>query len=169
MSPSRIHWADGATRALKHCSQRQRWSVQPKAVGIGVSRRFRDGFQRQQIQRLHGAVFHRGNSQRPLFSVGLRDINPPQGLRSISSTLQRSDGLDLAAGSCQTCPVDPRRVLTLIFRHSFHGQGFAAKRVGQQPLQGFHFAPAAFPCCLYDTCLQPPDVALALSPVNLSQ
>jgi hypothetical protein len=55
----------------------------------------------------------------------------------------------------------------LIFRHSFHGQGFAGKRVGQQPLQGFHLAPAASLCCLDDACLQPSDVAFTLRPVKL--
>ena len=39
--------------------------------------------------------------------------------------------------------------------------------MGQQPLQGFHLAPAAFPCCLDDACLQPADVAFTLCPVNL--
>ena len=44
--------------------------------------------------------------------------------------------------------IDSCGALALIFRHPFHGQGFAAKGVSQQPLQGFHLAPAAFSCAL---------------------
>ena len=39
--------------------------------------------------------------------------------------------------------------------------------MGQQPLQGFHLAPAACLCCLDDACLQPSDVAFTLRPVQL--
>jgi len=109
---------------------------------------------------------HDEYSQRPLFSVGLRDVDPPQGLRSISATLQRPDGLEFGRRSAPGDPAHSRGVLTLILRQTFHGQGLAGKRVGQQPLQSFHLAPAAFPCRLYDTRLQPPDVASALAPVN---
>ena len=51
--------------------------------------------------------------------------------------------------------------------HSFDGQRLAAKRVGKQPLQGFHLAPATCLCCLYDTRLEPADLALVFSPVHL--
>src|SRR5207253_11030518 len=54
-----------------------------------------------------------------------------------------------------------------IVRHSFHGQGFAGKRTGQQPLQSFHFVPATSLSCLDDTRLQPPDLTLTLGPVKL--
>ena len=36
-----------------------------------------------------------------------------------------------------------------------HGQGFAAERVGEQSLQGFHLAPPARLYCLHDTRLEP--------------
>ena len=138
-----------------------------EAVGVGIGGGLRDGFQRQQIQRLHGSVFHRGDAQRSLFSIGFRDINTAQGQRFISTTLQRPDGPESGRRRCPAYAVHSRRSPALIFRHSFHGQGFAGKGVGQQPLQGLHLAPAAFPCCLYDTCLQPPDLTFTLNPVDL--
>ena len=70
-------------------------------------------------------------------------------------------------GFARLLPSTPDVSLALIVRHPFHGQGFAGKRAGQQPLQGFHLAPAAFLCCLDDTRLQPADAAFTLSPVNL--
>ena len=74
--------------------------------------------------------------------------------------------LCLDAGVLHTFSVHSRRSLALIVRHPFHGQGFAGKRAGQQPLQGFHLAPAAFLCCLDDTRLQPSDLTFTLSPVQ---
>ena len=142
-------------------------ALRSEAVGIGVGGGLRDGFQCLQVQRLHGAVFHRGDAERPLFSVGFRDIDTAQRQRSVSSTLQRSDGLEFGRQSCPAYAVHSRRALALTFRHPFHGQGFAGERVGQQPLQGLHLAPAAFACCLYDTRLQPPDLAFTLGPVDL--
>ena len=149
------------------CDRIRRGAFRTKTVGIGVGGGFRDAFQRQQIQRLHGAVFHRGDSQRPLFSVGFRDIDAAQRQRLVPVMLQRPDGLEFGRRSAPYFPIYSGRSLALIFRHPFHGQGFAAKRMGQQPLQSFHLAPAAFPCCLYDTGLQPPDISFTFGPVYL--
>ena len=54
----------------------------------------------------------------------------------------------------------------LVFCHSFHGKGFAAEGVGQQMLQGFHFTPSAFLCCLYDTRLEPTHILFDFLPIN---
>ncbi len=43
---------------------------------------------------------------------------------------QRVDGIDLLVGSIPDDPVYSWGVLALVFRHSSHGKGFAAKRVG---------------------------------------
>ena len=138
-----------------------------EAVGIGIGGGLRDGFQCQQIQCLHGAVFHRGDAQRSLLSIGFRDQDAAQGQRPVTTTLQRPDGRESGCRSCPAYAIHSRRSPALIIRHPFHGQGFAGKRAGQQPLQSFHLAPAAFPCRLYDTCLQPPDLAFTLGPVHL--
>jgi hypothetical protein len=49
----------------------------------------------------------------------------------------------------------PGGPLTAILGHSFNGDGIAAERVGQQPLQGFHPAVPAGLLRFHDTCLQP--------------
>ena len=56
---------------------------------------------------------------------------------------------------------------TLVLRHSPNGQGFAAPRADEQPLQGFHFAPAARLPCLHDTHLQTPHTSMAFGPVSV--
>src|SRR5271168_1388403 len=94
-------------------------------------------------------------------------LRPQQWQRPVSTTLQRPDGREFVRRSCPAYAVHSRRSPALISRHPFHGQGFAGKRAGQQPLQGLHLAPAAFPCCLYDTRLQPPDLAFTFGPVHL--
>ena len=138
-----------------------------EAVGVFVRRGFRNWFQRLQMHCVHGAVFHRRNAQWPQLSFGFWDIDPPQGLRSVSPTLQRFDGFGFGRRSAPYFPVHSGRVLALIFRHSFHGQGFGREGVGEQPLQSFHFAPTTRPCCLDDACLQPSDLTSASVPIEL--
>ncbi len=70
-------------------------------------------------------------------------------------------------GEFHIFPSTPGRPLASIVRHSFHGQGFAGKRAGEQPLQSFHFVPATRLSCLDDTRLQSSDPTFTLSPVNL--
>src|SRR6202034_4259622 len=63
--------------------------------------------------------------------------------------------------------VHARGSFTLVFCHSFYGQGLAAERAGEQSLQGFDLAPAALPRCLDDTRLQPSYLPFASFPVDL--
>ncbi len=144
-----------------------RTSARSETIGVGIGGRFRDGFQCQQVKGLHGAVFHRGNPQRSQFPIGFRDMDTAQRLRLITAPPQRSNRFEFRRRSSPYLPVHSWRAFAFIFRHSSHGQGPAAKRVGQQPLQSFHFVVPAFPCCLDDTRLQPPDVALTIGPVDL--
>src|SRR3712207_7324715 len=58
------------------------------------------------------------------------------------------------------------RSFALIFRHSPHGKRFAAKRVGEQALQGFNLTPSAFLSCLHDTRLEPTHVLVDVLPVR---
>ena len=119
------------------------------------------------MQRLHGAVSHRRNTQRPQLPVGLWNVDTPQRERLITVPPQCADGFVLRRRGSPDCSVHPGRVFALIVRHPFHGQGFAGKRAGQQPLQGFHLAPTLFLNGLDDTRLQPADLSLTLRPVNL--
>lgn len=58
------------------------------------------------------------------------------------------------------------RFLPLLLGIYILRNGLAGERVGQQPLQGFHLAPAAFLRCLDDAYLQPPDFLMTLGPAN---
>jgi hypothetical protein len=138
-----------------------------EAIGVTIAQRFRNRFQPLQVYCLLGTVDHGRNAECASFSIGLGDIHPPQGQRSIPPMSQRVDGFEFGRRSQPLNVVHPCGAFALVFRHPFHGQGFAAKRVGQQPLQGFDLAPAAFPCGLHDTGLQPFDPPTALVPVNL--
>jgi hypothetical protein len=53
-----------------------------------------------------------------------------------------------------------------IFCHSLDGKGFAAKRVGQEMLQGFHLVPPPFLCRLHDTNLESANDAMRFPPIN---
>ena len=118
------------------------------------------------MQCLHGAVFHRRDAQRPQLSVGFRNVDTSQRLRLIAAPPQRADGFVFGRRGAPDFSVHSRRSFALIVRHSFHGQGFAGKRAGQQPLQGFHLAPTAFLSGLDDTRLQPSDLTFTVSPVE---
>ncbi len=142
-------------------------AFRPKTAGIGIGGRLRDRKQRQQIQRLHGTVLHRGDSQRSQLSIGLRDVNPPQRLRTIPAPPQRVDGLVPRRRGAPDRSVDARRIPALVVRHALHSQRAAMERVGQQPLQGFYPAVTAFLCCLDDTRLQSPDHEFTAGPVDL--
>src|SRR5262249_18411276 len=53
-----------------------------------------------------------------------------------------------------------------IFGHSLDGEHFATPRVGEQPLQGFHPAPAPCLRCLDDTSLEPTHEGVSFGPIN---
>ena len=148
---------DGVSRA----------SARTKAVGVFVRCGLGDGFQCQQMQCLHGAVFHRRDTQWSQLPIGLRNVDTSQRLRLIPAPPQRADGFVFGRRGVPYFPIHPGRSPAFIVRHPFHGQGFAGKRAGQQPLQGFHLAPAVFLSCLDDTRLQSSDPTFTLSPVNL--
>src|SRR5205807_6610351 len=69
-------------------------------------------------------------------------------------------GLYLLLWGVPNFSVHTRGFLALVFRHSPHGQNFAAERVGQQALQGSHLAPSAFLHRLHDTHLESAHVAV---------
>src|SRR5207248_6539367 len=116
---------------------------------------------------LLGPVFHGGNSEwAPRDSVRFRDIHPSKRLRFIAPTLEFMYSLYLLFRSVPNFSVHTRGFLALVFRHSSHGEYFAAERVGQQALQGSHLAPSAFLHCLHDTHLESANVTVDGLPVN---
>jgi hypothetical protein len=51
-----------------------RRSFLPEPVRVRVGRRLRDGIERQQVERLHCPISHRGNPERTLLAVLLRYV-----------------------------------------------------------------------------------------------
>jgi hypothetical protein len=78
-----------------------------KTIGVRVGSSLRDWKQRQQVQSLHGTVFHRGDTQRSQLPVGLRDIDTPQRLRKIPAPSQCVDGLVSGRRCLQIAPSTP--------------------------------------------------------------
>ncbi|MNZ62313.1 hypothetical protein D3C78_804300 [compost metagenome] len=117
---------------------------------------------------MHGPIQHRRDTQRALFLLaGLRDPHPPQRLRPIAAFLrQLQHGPELRTWRSPGFTIDSRRLATPVLRYSPHGQTATVERVGQHPLQAFHPAPVAFPCCLRDLQLRFPNGALDGGPVE---
>ena len=142
-------------------------SVGPEAIRVWVRCGFRDRQKRKQVKSLHGPVDHGGNPQWTQFSVCLGYEYPSQRLRAIAPPSERQDSSDFRARRVPDDPVHAGRPLSLVLGNPFHGKCLAAERGGQQPLKGFHPAPAAFLDCLRDTHLQPPHGLSHLVPVDL--
>jgi len=67
------------------------------------------------------------------------------------------------SGVSQRTLSTPGVLLPWFFSHSsFTARAFAAIRVGQQTLQGFHLALSSFLRCLHNTRLEPPHVSVYL-------
>jgi hypothetical protein len=136
----------------------------PKPVRVWVGERFGDGVQGLQVQRLHGSVLHRRDTEWAFLSVGFWDIHPSQRESFIASLLHLVYGHFFAFRVLPSDLIDPRSVLALVFCHSSDSKGFAAQRVGQQVLQGLDLVPLTGLRCLNDTCLQPTHMLMDLLP-----
>ena len=64
----------------------------PETEGVVVGGRFGDRFKRQQIQRLHGSVLHRRNTEWTSLTVCFRDIDPSQRLGLVPMPSERLYG-----------------------------------------------------------------------------
>ena len=160
-------------RATAHCERYEalllrvrRGTSGSESVGVPIRRGFRDGFQREQVECLHRPVPHRRNTQRPHLAVALRDEHPSQGTWLVTPPPERQHSFGFGVRRGPSLPVHARRLASVVLGDPPHGKSLAAQRVGQQPLQGFHLAPAAFPNSLHDTRLQPPDGPVVPSPVD---
>src|SRR5207248_9397934 len=85
----------------------------------------------------------------------------------ISSLLERGYGHCFLLGSVPSHFVPSWGCTTFVFRHSSNSKSFAAIRVGQQALSGFHLAPLAILRCLHDTRLEPTHIVVNGLPVNV--
>src|SRR5450759_3947267 len=85
MSPSRIHCgepflASSSETLLDGVGRR---SLRTKTVGVLVPCGLRNRAERQQVEGLHGAVLHDGDTQGAQLLVSLFDIHPPKRLGPI--------------------------------------------------------------------------------------
>ncbi len=63
----------------------------PKARGMAVGLRFRDGIETQQVECLHGPVGHRGNPETAPFAVAFGNVHPAERLRLITVPTQSAE------------------------------------------------------------------------------
>src|ERR1017187_4361312 len=119
------------------------------------------------MQRLLCPVDHAGYAEGSLFAILLQNKNSPKRKRRITPPLHRRNRIGLCLRCFPDDLVYTGCILTYIFRHSLNGYCFAAKRVGQQPLQGFHLIVFADLCCLHNTRLQPPYLTLNINPTDV--
>src|SRR5260370_22044228 len=62
----------------------------PEPIRVWTRRGFRDGLQREQIQRLLSSVDHARNSKGPHFCpIGLWDVNPPERTWPVATPFER--------------------------------------------------------------------------------
>jgi hypothetical protein len=139
----------------------------PEPVGVRVSSRLGNRVQGQQVQSLHRSVSHGRDGEGPLSAIALWNVDTSQRLRTVSSLPERVHRRYLLFWRGPGFPIDARSSFASVFCHSPHRKSLAAERVGEQVLQRFHFAPLARLSCLRDTGLEPTNVALGLTPVDL--
>ncbi len=62
--------------ALLNCIGRAAFAAKP--IGIGVSLAFGDRIECEQMEGLHGPIFHRQNAQRAFFTLTFGNVNTPE-------------------------------------------------------------------------------------------
>ena len=146
---------------------RSSWS---ETVGTRLEDRFPFRFQGQFDQALHHSIFQRGNAQRALFAVGLRDEHPSD--RHWHVILQAETVLE------QTFPISVGFTYDSVDAGSFPTavlltdladcQEFRGPRGSQQTLQGLHPFHVAFDLGHEDSMLQTQNGLLDFLPVDLA-
>ena len=98
------------------------------------------------MQHLKRAIFHCGNTEGAHFgsAVPFGDVHSSEGLGAVTGVLQRLDALSFLFRGVPQFTVYPGCPFARIFGHAFNGQGFCAKRMGQEMLQGFDLTPSPF-------------------------
>src|SRR5262249_15460362 len=138
----------------------------PKAIGMAVGVRFRNGVETEQVESLHGSIRHGGNPETSPFSVALGDVDPAERLRSITVPAQGGESGRLGLRCVPEDSVHTGGLRTRIVDHSQDGQSPASERVREQIDQGLDLIPSALRDGLHDTRLEPTDRAPDLLPVD---
>jgi hypothetical protein len=63
----------------------------PKAIGMAVGLRLRNGIETEQMKCLHGSIAHGGNPETAPLAVVLGDVHPAERLRSITVPTQGAE------------------------------------------------------------------------------
>src|SRR5713101_3646085 len=93
------------------------WS---EPIRVRVARRFRDGFQSEQVEGLHRPVTHRWDAEGPFLAVAFRDIHAPQGPWLVAAAAECLNGRCLLLWRFPRFMVNTRCPFPLILRHSSH-------------------------------------------------
>ena len=138
----------------------------PKAIGMAVGLRFRDGIEAEQVEGLHGSIGHRGNPEAAPFAVALGDVHPAERLRSITVPTQGAESGRLGLRCVPEDSVHTGSLRTRITDDSQDGQSPATERVREQIDQSLDFIPSALRDGLHDTRLEPTDRTPDLLPFD---
>src|SRR5260370_1481481 len=60
----------------------------PKAIGVAVGLRFRDGIETEQVETLHSSISHGGNPEAATLAVAFGNVYPAERLRLITVPTQ---------------------------------------------------------------------------------
>src|SRR6516165_6445079 len=131
----------------------------PKAIGVAIGLRFRDGIEAEQVESLHGSIGHGGNPEASPFAVALGDVHPAERLRSITVPTQGAESGRLGLRCVPEDSVHTGSLCTRITDHSQDGQSPASERVREQIDQSLDFIPSALRDGLHDPRLEPTDRA----------
>src|SRR3954452_23303033 len=138
----------------------------PKAIGVAVGARFRDGIETEQVECLRGSIGHRGNPEATSFAVALGNVHPAERLRSITVPTQGAERGRLGFRCVPEDSVHTGSLRTRITDDSQNGQSPATKRVREQIDQSLDFVPSALCNSLHDTRLEPTDRVPDLLPFD---
>src|SRR5215471_432167 len=138
----------------------------PKAIGVAVGLRFRDGIEAEQVESLHGSIGHGGNPEAAPLAVALGDVHPAERLRSVTVPTQGAKSGRLGLRCVPEDSVHTGGLRTRIIDHSQDGQSPATERVREQINQSLDFIPSALRNSLHDTRLKPTNRAPDLLPVD---
>ena len=83
--------ADGSTRYETCCQGIGTAAFPPKAIGMAVGLRFRDGIETEQVECLHGSIGHRGNPETAPFAVAFGNVHPAERLRLVTVPTQSAE------------------------------------------------------------------------------
>src|ERR1700722_2947844 len=138
----------------------------PKAIGMAVGLRFRDGVETKQVECLHGPIGHRGNPETALFAVALGNVHPAERLRLVTVPTQGAESGRLGFRCVPENSVHTGSLRTRIIDHSQDGQSPATERVREQINQSLDFIPSALRNSLHDTRLEPTNRPPDLPPLD---